>query len=272
VVTDGGDGNAYDHADWAGALLTASVPGATPPPSPDTQAPSVPANLRSTGTTSSTISLAWDASTDDRGVAGYNVYRNGNLAGSPTGLSFTDTNLTANTTYTYTVKAFDAVPNTSNPTPPLNVTTSAALATTTYLSDLTPTSVVNGWGPMEKDQSNGEQAANDGKTIALNGVTYAKGLGVHAGSDVSYALNGKYTGFSSDIGVDDEVGTHGSVDFQVYLDGVLAYDSSLMTGSSATKTILLNVTGKTTLRLVVTDGGDGNAYDHADWAGAKLQS
>ena len=50
--------------------------------------------------------------------------------------------------------------------------------------------MTNGWGPVEKDQSNGEAGATDGATITLNGVTYAKGLGAHAGSDVRYALNG----------------------------------------------------------------------------------
>jgi hypothetical protein len=45
-----------------------------------------------------------------------------------------------------------------------------------------------------------------------------------------------------------------------------------MTGSTATKTVDLSVVGKTTLRLVLTDGGDGNAWDHADWADARLIS
>ena len=50
--------------------------------------------------------------------------------------------------------------------------------------------MTNGWGPVEKDRSNGEAGASDGEPITLNGVTYAKGLGAHAASDVRYALNG----------------------------------------------------------------------------------
>src|SRR5262249_6254676 len=61
--------------------------------------------------------------------------------------------------------------------------------TVTYLSDLAWTSVTNGWGPAERDMSNGEQAAGDGRTLSLRGTTYAKGLGVHALSDISYNLN-----------------------------------------------------------------------------------
>jgi hypothetical protein len=95
---------------------------------------------------------------------------------------------------------------------------------------------------------------------------------VHAGSSITYALNGSYTTFLSDIGVDDEVGNAGSVVFQVYLDNVLSYTSSTLTGASATQQVNLNVTGKTTLRLVVTDAGNGATSDHADWANARLLS
>jgi hypothetical protein len=140
----------------------------------------------------------------------------------------------------------------------------------TLVSDLTPVSFTNGWGPIERNKSNGEVASGDGKTITLNGTTYAKGLGVHANSSVVYNLNGNYAQFLSDIGVDDEVGNSGSVNFQVYLDNVLAYDSGKMTGVSATKSIALDVTGKNQLRLVVTDAGDGMNFDHADWANARL--
>ena len=136
---------------------------------------------------------------------------------------------------------------------------------TSYLSDLTWTSATNGWGPVEKDRSNGEQGAGDGKPITLNTVVYPKGLGTHAASDVRYAISG-CTSFQTDIGLDDEVGPNGSVVFQVYLDGTIAYDSGTMTGSTATKTINLNLTGKSELRLVVTNGGDTIDYDHADWA------
>jgi glucose/arabinose dehydrogenase len=150
----------------------------------------------------------------------------------------------------------------SNPTTPI----------TTYLSDLNWISATNGWGPVEKDRSNGEQGATDGRTITLNGVTYTKGLGVHAVSDVRFALNGAYKTFLSDIGLDDEVGGNGSVIFQVYADGALLYDSGTMLGSSATKQVNVDVTGKNELRLVVTIAGDNDWYDHADWANARLQN
>ena len=132
------------------------------------------------------------------------------------------------------------------------------------------TTVANGDGPVEKDMSNGEGAAGDGHTISLRGVTYAKGLGVHANSEVDVNLGGKYATFQSDLGIDDEVNGAGTVDFQIYADGVLLYDSGRVKGNVPALHANVNVAGKNLLRLVVTDAGDGNAYDHADWAGAKL--
>ena len=89
---------------------TAAVTGTTVA---DSVAPSVPANLRTTLTTANSVAIAWDASTDNTGVAGYDVFRNGTKVGSPTATAYTDTGLAPNTTYTYTVKARDAAGNTS---------------------------------------------------------------------------------------------------------------------------------------------------------------
>src|SRR5690606_25567558 len=58
----------------------------------------------------------------------------------------------------------------------------------TWVSDLVPVQMNNGYGPVERDTSNGGSAAGDGLPIRLNGVEYAKGLGVHAVSNVTYAL------------------------------------------------------------------------------------
>jgi hypothetical protein len=139
-----------------------------------------------------------------------------------------------------------------------------------YLSDRPWTSATNGWGPVERDRSNGEQSEFDGGTLILNGATFAKGLGVHAFSDVRFGLGAACSNFSATVGVDDEVGSQGSVVFQVFVDGVLRYDSGAMTGATASRSVSVSITGANELRLVVTDAGDGAAYDHADWADARL--
>jgi len=140
-----------------------------------------------------------------------------------------------------------------------------------FVSDLAFTSATNGWGPVERDKSNGEQAAGDGHTISIAGVTYAKGLGVHAASDVRVDVAGQYSSFVSDIGVDDEVAASGgSVVFQVWLDGVKAFDSGIVRGRQAARHVTVSLANVTELRLVVVDDGDGLSFDHADWAGAQV--
>lgn len=139
-----------------------------------------------------------------------------------------------------------------------------------YLSDLNRVSAFNGHGPVELDTSNGEAAAGDGQTITLNGVAYGKGIGAHANSEIVYDLGGEYSSFVADVGIDDEVGSHGTVIFRVYADGELLYDSGVMTGDSPTRSINVSVAGRQQLRLVVDVAGDNHFWDHADWAGARL--
>ncbi|AJS59949.1 glycosyl hydrolase family 18 protein [Paenibacillus sp. IHBB 10380] len=91
----------------------------------DTTPPTVPGNLQTTGKSSSSVSLSWNASTDNVGVAGYTVtYGTTNV--NVTGTSTTISGLSANTAYTFTVKAKDAAGNVSGASSPLSVTTDAA--------------------------------------------------------------------------------------------------------------------------------------------------
>ncbi|WP_422448717.1 NPCBM/NEW2 domain-containing protein [Thermoanaerobacterium sp. DL9XJH110] len=139
-----------------------------------------------------------------------------------------------------------------------------------YLSDLPWLGAASGWGPVEKDMSIGGNKQGDGKAITINGVTFTKGLGTHAPSTIEYYLGGKCTKFSAQVGIDDEVGNRGSVVFQVWADGQKIWDSGLMTGDMAARTVDVDITGVNVLKLVVTDGGDDKNYDHADWADARV--
>jgi len=280
VVTDSGDGNAYDHADWAAAKLTCGSDSVAP-----TLVSKTPAS-GATGVASSTTVTATfseDMQTASLTAATITLVRQSTGTAVTASVAYNAATLTATLTpsaalaasslYTATVKGGaggvkDVAGNPLAADVVWTFTTSAG-PVTTFLGDLTPTSSVSGWGPAEKDKSNGEQAAGDGVTITLNGTTYAKGIGAHAASDIRYVATGCSV-FTSDVGVDDEVGANGSVVFQVWVDGVQKYDSGVMTGATATKTASVTLSGNTELRLVITDGGDGNAYDHADWASARI--
>lgn len=144
------------------------------------------------------------------------------------------------------------------------------LITSSFLSDLTPISATNGWGPYERDRSNGEQAAGDGRALRIAGTSYTKGLGVHAYSDLSYTVPPNCQRFRSVIGVDDEVGNRGSVRFIALLNGNQVYSSALLTGSSNAVSVDIAVSGGSRLTLRVNTGGNGSAYDHADWANARF--
>src|SRR5262249_11221249 len=76
--------------------------------------------------------------------------------------------------------------------------------------------------------------------------------------------------FESDVGVDDEVGSNGSVIFQVWGDGVKFFDSGLMTGGVQRQSVSLDVSSVNEMRLMVGAGPDDMNYDHADWANARL--
>ncbi|MBP2323561.1 glucose/arabinose dehydrogenase [Kibdelosporangium banguiense] len=111
--------------DGAGNVSQASdtVPVKTPPQVIDNDPPTAPGNLRSTGTTANSVALTWNASTDNIGVTGYQVFSGGTQVGSATGTTATISGLKANTAYTFTAKATDDAGNVSPASNAVTVTT-----------------------------------------------------------------------------------------------------------------------------------------------------
>ena len=91
--------------------------------SADTEAPSAPASLVASGTTQTSTTLSWNASSDNVGVTGYDVYLDGSLLGSTASTSSNITGLTAATTYSFYVKAKDEAGNVSAKSNTISVTT-----------------------------------------------------------------------------------------------------------------------------------------------------
>ena len=85
--------------------------------------PSPPTGLTATATSSSSVNLSWTASTDNVGVTGYNILRDGVQIGTSTTTSYTDSTVASNTSYIYTVVAYDAAGNVSTPSNSAPVTT-----------------------------------------------------------------------------------------------------------------------------------------------------
>jgi hypothetical protein len=89
----------------------------------DNTPPTSPTNLTARAISSSQIDLLWTASTDNVGVAGYYIYRNGANVGTATTNQYSDTGLQPLTTYSYYVVAFDAAGNVSAPSNTASATT-----------------------------------------------------------------------------------------------------------------------------------------------------
>ncbi|MFD8493545.1 discoidin domain-containing protein [Amycolatopsis sp. NPDC059657] len=91
----------------------------------DTQPPSTPAGLKADAVAASSVALSWTASTDNVAVDGYDILRGGTVVGTSATNSYTDTTVSPETAYSYTVRARDGAGNVSGVSTALAVTTPA---------------------------------------------------------------------------------------------------------------------------------------------------
>ncbi|BDU27341.1 hypothetical protein FLGSB24_40850 [Flavobacterium sp. GSB-24] len=155
--------------------------------STDTQAPTAPASLASTSKTATSITLAWNTSSDNVGVTGYDVYANSALKTTVTGLTATITGLTASTTYSIYVKAKDAAGNTSASSNTISVTTNSSGTGTA--TDLLFSEYIEGSGNNKAL----EIANNTGSSISLAAYTIKKQTNGAGSWSTGLALTGTLT-------------------------------------------------------------------------------
>src|SRR5712672_2181043 len=176
--------------------VTVTVANAPPPPPPDTTPPSVPTGLTASAVSSSQINLSWAASSDNVGVSGYRVFRNGAQIATTSATSFTNnTGLSPSTTFTYTVAAFDAAGNLSAQSSPASATTPAAPDTTppSVPTGLTATAVSSSqinlsWGASSDNVGvSGYRVYRNGAQIATTGTTFFADAGLSPSTTYSYA-------------------------------------------------------------------------------------
>lgn len=150
----------------------------------DTEPPTAPANVSSPSHTSTSVNLSWTASTDNTGVAGYNIYNGGVYVGAtttPSSTNYTVSGLTPSTTYSFTVKAKDGANNLSAASNALSVTTAPPPAPPTNLSmtSATLTSLSLSWNPPSNLSGvvgyniyvgSKQVAATSGTTYTLTGL------------------------------------------------------------------------------------------------------
>ncbi|TDD88336.1 alpha-galactosidase [Actinomadura darangshiensis] len=129
----------------------------------------------------------------------------------------------------------------------------------------------NGLGPVERNTSVGGAEPGDGRTLTINGRTYATGLGTHAPAEIIFFLDRRCTSLAVDVGIDDERDprpdpTQGTAGFEIWADGTKAADSGRRTWQDDAVHLTGDLTGASFLRIVTDPGPDGFRYDRGDWA------
>lgn len=164
----------------------------------DITAPSVPAGLSAVAVSASQINLSWTASTDNVGVTGYNIYRNGGFIATSATTSYSNIGLTASTTYTYTVAAFDAAGNTSAQSTSASATTQSAGGDTTAptvpsglaASPVSSAQVNLTWLPSSDNVGvTGYKVFRNGAQVASVAVTNYSDTGLSANTTYSYTVS-----------------------------------------------------------------------------------
>ena len=139
-----------------------------------------------------------------------------------------------------------------------------------YLSDLKPVAyrfrpfLSQNW-PLREDRN------VIGGPLRLRGRTYAKGLGTHSRSEITYELDRKYERFQTVLGIDDCSNGAGQVVFSVLLDGQRVFQSPMLSGTDAAHPLpAVDVSRGNRLTLIVDYGAGGDVLDRADWCDALL--
>ena len=158
----GATGNGWSSDIAIDNLSLSSGPGA------DTEAPTNPTGLASSNIAETSVSLSWNASSDNVGVVQYNVFIDGSNIGNVAGTGANITGLTAATTYTMGVQAQDAAGNTSAITT-LNVTTAGGSGGCTEVT-VNSNNFESGWGIWNDGGSDARRSSND---AAYSNGTYS---------------------------------------------------------------------------------------------------
>lgn len=185
--------------------------------STDTTPPSVPPGLSASAVSSSQINLTWTASTDNVGVTGYKVYRNGTQIGTTAGTSYSDTGLSVSTTYSYTVAAYDAAGNTSAQSGSVSATTLASGTAPVSTYTVPPTVDIGSNGSILLHGMTVTSVGTNTFTGTVWGLTYTvdytSSTASGGGNRFQFLLrNGTSAALNaSQIEVGDQVGVQGTI-------------------------------------------------------------
>ena len=221
----------------------------TPPP-PDTQAPTEPANLAADATGPFNVNLAWAASTDNVGVTGYEIYRDGALLTTKTTTTHSDTTVVPGRTYSYEVRARDAAGNRSTFSTPATATpvdTQPPSAPANLAASASGSSQVNlTWSAA------GDDVGVTGYEVFRNGAYLGAAGGTsYTDSTASFAVTNSYQVRALD-GAGNRSGFSNTAPVVITVKAAADADSQVVEASPTTNF------GTSSLR---TDGGSDPAID-----------
>jgi chitodextrinase len=229
---------------------------------PDTSAPSTPTGVSMTAKTSTSISIAWNASTDNVGVAGYRIYINGQStpvnASLVAGTAYTINALSPNTAYSITVKAVDAANNTSSPSTAFSITTDQSVTldvtaptrpTGLSATNITSTSFTLNWTASTDDVLTPAQIHYD--VYGPSGVCNVGGIANYCGAvtgSTSMAITGLAAGttYSALTGANAGFVVQSYDDTLHYSTGSNLLSVTTIAGADTTPPVISNVQVTTT--------------------------
>ncbi|WP_278352072.1 endonuclease [Chryseobacterium gleum] len=231
-------------------------------PSGDTQAPATVTGVTVSGKTSSSISLAWNASTDNVGVTAYNVYMNGSLQTTTSSTSTTISGLTPSTTYSFYVVAKDAAGNSSSNSSTISGTTNAGSTTPTSCANETFETIPaasstystrtwsNGGISWTATDSRTDQTLNN-KAITVRNGSLTSGSSANGIGSLTVTTQLKFTG------------TNGTFDVKVNgtTVGTIPYSTSAVTTTISN----INISGNVVVSLVNNSTSNRVAIDDLSW-------
>lgn len=125
--------------------------------------------------------------------------------------------------------------------------------------------VSQGWGTMKKNRSVIDLP------LRMNGKEYTSGIGTHAHSEIRINVYKAWQRFSGKCGVDDAAGGAGSIECIISINGKEIYRSPVIRVDDAPAVFSVPIDGANMIDLVISDSGDGIAYDHADWVDLQFE-
>jgi hypothetical protein len=138
-----------------------------------------------------------------------------------------------------------------------------------FLSELTPAKEELD-GRLHAPQPPRRDRGVSGGPLAAGGRTFSRGLGVHARTTLVYELGGAFETFAAAVGLDDRVGSMGSVVFRVLGDDRVLAETGTLTGDDELVDLVVPVAGVTALTLVVDYADELDLADQAVWGQARL--